>query len=79
MGENASSTTMSGSPTEYGKKIALSLTEKLAPVYGKVASVGSAVKSKVPGTKRVIDKGVSAKDYFAKKLRHGMKTGLFLR
>ena len=41
--------------------------------YGKFAGVGSAVKSKVPGTGNGIekesDKGVSVKDYFAEKLR----------
>ncbi|RVW27680.1 Low-temperature-induced 65 kDa protein [Vitis vinifera] len=35
------------SVTEYGKKIANTLTETLSPVYGKVAEAGSAVKSKV--------------------------------
>ncbi|XP_027357273.1 low-temperature-induced 65 kDa protein-like [Abrus precatorius] len=64
------------SPTEYGKRVALSLTEKLAPVYGKVAGVGSSVKSKVPGSERDStgvgmeqDKGVSVKDYLVEKLR----------
>ncbi|XP_059589723.1 low-temperature-induced 65 kDa protein isoform X4 [Vitis vinifera] len=38
------------SVTEYGKKIANTLTETLSPVYGKVAEAGSAVKSKVQGT-----------------------------
>ncbi|MED6219401.1 hypothetical protein PIB30_035516 [Stylosanthes scabra] len=68
-GDHASS----ASPTEYGKRVAMSLTEKLAPVYGKVAGVGSAVKSKVPGTSTgsESDKGVSVKDYFAEKLRPG--------
>ncbi|RYR06705.1 hypothetical protein HN51_071641 [Arachis hypogaea] len=68
-GENAAAT----STTEYGKRIAQSLTDKLAPVYGKVAGVGSAVKSKVPGTSTGSenDRGVSVKDYFAEKLRPG--------
>ncbi|RYR56236.1 hypothetical protein Ahy_A05g021992 isoform B [Arachis hypogaea] len=65
--ENAAST----STAEYGKRIAHSLTDKLAPVYGKVAGVGSAVKSKVPGTSTGSenDKGWSVKDYFAERLR----------
>ncbi|XP_061369533.1 low-temperature-induced 65 kDa protein-like isoform X2 [Gastrolobium bilobum] len=74
---------MSGSTAEYGKNIAHSMAEKLAPVYGKVAGVGSAVKSKVSGTitggvrtetKNGVeeeDKGVSVKDYLAEKLRPG--------
>ncbi|TKY51292.1 Low-temperature-induced 65 kDa protein [Spatholobus suberectus] len=76
---------MSGSTAQYGKNIAHSLTQKLAPVYEKVAGVGSAVKSKVTGTstggvgtetKDVVkeqdqDKGVSVKDYLAEKLRPG--------
>ena len=68
-GENAAAT----STTEYGKRIAQSLTDKLVPVYGKVAGVGSAVKSKVPGTSTgsESDRGVSVKDYFAEKLRPG--------
>ncbi|XP_015934198.1 low-temperature-induced 65 kDa protein-like [Arachis duranensis] len=67
-GENAAAAT---STTEYGKRIAQSLTDKLAPVYGKVAGVGSAVKSKVPGTSTGSenDKGWSVKDYFAERLR----------
>lgn len=74
---------MSGSTAEYGKNIAHSLTQKLAPVYDKVAGVGSAVKSKVSGTSsrgvgtetenevKEQDKGVSVKDYLAEKLRPG--------
>lgn len=34
---------------EYGKKIAATVTEKLTPVYEKVAEAGSNVMSKVPG------------------------------
>ncbi|KAK7315033.1 hypothetical protein VNO77_33565 [Canavalia gladiata] len=68
------------SPTEYGKRVAQSLTEKLGPVYGKVAGVGSAVKSKVAGTGTETegnsmgmeqDKGVSMKEYLVDKLRPG--------
>ncbi|KAK8467497.1 hypothetical protein PHAVU_007G069800 [Phaseolus vulgaris] len=74
---------MAGSTAEYGKNIAHSLTQKLAPVYDKVAGVGSAVKSKVSGTStggvgterknevKEEDKGVSVKDYLAEKLRPG--------
>lgn len=72
--ENASSN-MSGSITEQGKNIAYSVTEKLAPVYGKVAEVGSAVKSKVYGTETKNEvqedheKGFTVKDNFVEKLR----------
>ncbi|CAJ1977066.1 unnamed protein product [Sphenostylis stenocarpa] len=74
---------MFGSTALYGKNIAHSLTEKLAPVYEKVAGVGSAVKSKVSGTStggvetetknevKEQDTGVSVKDYLAEKLRPG--------
>ncbi|XP_040866333.1 low-temperature-induced 65 kDa protein [Glycine max] len=63
-------------PTEYGKSVAQSLTEKLAPVSGKVAGAGSGVKSKVSGTQTSSmgveqDKGVSVKDYLVDKLRPG--------
>ena len=63
-------------PTEYGKSVAQSLTEKLAPVSGKDAGVGSGVKSKVSGTQTSSmgveqDKGVSVKDYLVDKLRPG--------
>ncbi|KAL2324527.1 hypothetical protein Fmac_023585 [Flemingia macrophylla] len=61
------------------KNIGHSLTQKLGPVYEKVAGVGSAMKSKVTGgvgseTKDVVKeeaKGVSVKDYLAEKLRPG--------
>lgn len=69
--EDAKASTVSGSATEYGKKISVSLTDKLAPVYGTVAGVGSAVKSKVSGTTNGADRGVSMKDYLAEKLRPG--------
>ncbi|KHN42539.1 Low-temperature-induced 65 kDa protein [Glycine soja] len=63
-------------PTEYGKSVAQSLREKLAPVSGKDAGVGSGVKSKVSGTQTSSvgveqDKGVSVKDYLVDKLRPG--------
>ncbi|XP_019453880.1 PREDICTED: low-temperature-induced 78 kDa protein-like isoform X2 [Lupinus angustifolius] len=71
--DNADNST-TNTASEYGKNIALSLTEKLAPVYGKVAGVGSAVKSKLPGTEKESvgveqDRGVSVKDYLVDKLR----------
>ncbi|XP_057735261.1 low-temperature-induced 65 kDa protein-like [Arachis stenosperma] len=72
------------SSNKSGKNIATSVTEKLAPVYGKVAGVGSAVKSKVSGTRsddsvgvetENVDKGedkrVNVKDYLAEKLKPG--------
>jgi len=60
--------------SENGNNVGYSLTEKLAPVYGKVAEVGSAVKSKVYGTNdrtetKNGDKGVTVKDYLAEKLK----------
>ncbi|GAU15430.1 hypothetical protein TSUD_44670 [Trifolium subterraneum] len=60
--------------SENGKNIGYSLTEKLTPVYGKVAEVGNAVKSKVYGTNdgsetKNGDKGVTVKDYLAEKLK----------
>ncbi|KAF7813202.1 putative purine permease 4 [Senna tora] len=70
---DANASSMSGtSPTEYSKKIAASLTEKLAPVYERVAGVGNAVKSRVSGTTSGgDDNGVSVKDYLVEKLRPG--------
>ncbi|WJX66543.1 hypothetical protein P8452_51093 [Trifolium repens] len=62
---NSSSSTLS--PAEYGKKIAVSLTEKLAPVYQKVSGVGTERGS--GGIEQ--DKGVSMKDYISEKLRPG--------
>ncbi|KAL1296405.1 hypothetical protein HN51_057103 [Arachis hypogaea] len=72
------------SSNKSGKNIATSVTEKLAPVYGKVAGVGSAVKSKVSGTRsedsvgvetenveKGEDKRVNVKDYLAEKLKPG--------
>ncbi|XP_043704956.1 low-temperature-induced 65 kDa protein-like [Telopea speciosissima] len=64
---------------ERGRLVAATVTEKLAPVYEKVAEAGSAVVSKVQGTgtgkeregERVggAGKGVSVKKYVAEKLR----------
>ncbi|KAI9073021.1 hypothetical protein K1719_045000 [Acacia pycnantha] len=60
------------STAEYGMKITESLTEKLSPVYSKVAGVGSTVKSRLStSSTNETDKGVSVKDYFAEKLRPG--------
>ncbi|XP_045810387.1 low-temperature-induced 65 kDa protein-like [Trifolium pratense] len=63
--KNVSSSSVS--PAEYGKKIAVSLTEKLAPVYGKFAGVGT--ERETGGVEQ--DKGVSMKEYIAEKLRPG--------
>ncbi|KAK7391382.1 hypothetical protein VNO78_19798 [Psophocarpus tetragonolobus] len=67
---------MSSSTAQYGKNIAHTLSEKLAPAYDKVAGVGSAVKSKVTGISTdgvgtEAKNGVSVKDYLAEKLRPG--------
>lgn len=67
---------------EYGRRIATSVTEKLTPVYEKVAETGSTVMSKVHGTRTGSDKevehkatdqdkGVSVKDYVTEKLKPG--------
>ncbi|KAI4347542.1 hypothetical protein L6164_008348 [Bauhinia variegata] len=85
--ESGDAATKPESTLEYGKKIASTVTEKLTPVYGAVAGVGSAVMSKMPGTGTGTetrtdsgseeneipkqDKGVSVKDYLAEKLRPG--------
>ncbi|XP_050221274.1 low-temperature-induced 65 kDa protein isoform X2 [Mercurialis annua] len=74
--------TQSPSTVEYGKKIAATVTEKLTPVYQKVAETGNTMVSKVPGIRgnagnegeisaKGQDKGVSVKDYFAEKLKPG--------
>ena len=65
------------SVTEYGKKIANTVTETLSPVYGKVAGAGSAVMSKAQGTgsepegDRAPAKVVPVKVYLAEKLKPG--------
>lgn len=73
------------SAVEYGKKVAATVTEKLAPVYEKVVGLGSTVMSKVYGNTNTStntsieadsmikgkDKGVSVKDYFVEKLSPG--------
>ncbi|CAI9117783.1 OLC1v1019268C1 [Oldenlandia corymbosa var. corymbosa] len=66
-----------GSPTGYVQKAAATVSEKLAPVYGKVAGAGSAVVSKVKGTgasgqgQEGTDKGVSVTEFLAEKLKPG--------
>lgn len=80
--QEAHDTAKTESPVDHGKKIAATATEKLTPVYDKVAEVGSTIISKVHGTGTSTgneaegrvegqDKGVSMKDYFAEKLRPG--------
>ncbi|XP_002510792.2 low-temperature-induced 65 kDa protein isoform X1 [Ricinus communis] len=82
VGEEQRKTNLASSPVEYGKKVAATVTEKLSPVYEKVAETSNIVMSKVPGIGGSIgsegannvkgqDKGVSVKDYFAEKLRPG--------
>ncbi|KDO60004.1 hypothetical protein CISIN_1g007806mg [Citrus sinensis] len=76
-----SKSSMPASTVDYGKKIGVTVTEKLSPVYEKVAGAGSTLMSKIPGTTNTgsekehgvgaQDKGVSVKDYFAEKLRPG--------
>ncbi|XAR53586.1 hypothetical protein NMG60_11022199 [Bertholletia excelsa] len=65
-----------GSVSEYGHKVTATMTEKLAPVYDKVAGVGSSVISKVhgggtgeEGAEEGQDKGVSVREYLAQKLK----------
>lgn len=85
--EESENVAKSASPVEYGKKIATTVTEKLTPVYEKVAEAGSTVMSKVHDTVgtgtgtssnsttengvKEKDKGVSVKEYFLEKLRPG--------
>ncbi|XWS37832.1 hypothetical protein CRYUN_Cryun19dG0079200 [Craigia yunnanensis] len=72
------------SAIDYGKKMAITVTEKLTPVYEKVAEAGSTVMSKLhgPGSGAATevgtedqeqDKGVSMKGYIAEKLKPGEK------
>lgn len=61
------------SASDYGKKIATTVREKLSPVYQKVAGAGSDVMSKQqgsdePGAKGE-DRGVSMREYVAEKLK----------
>ncbi|KAK6925810.1 hypothetical protein RJ641_007529 [Dillenia turbinata] len=62
------------SVTDYSRKVASTAMEKLTPLYGKVAGEGSAAVSKVYGKENELknqDRGVSVKEYLAKKLRPG--------
>ncbi|XVE58545.1 hypothetical protein DITRI_Ditri04bG0177800 [Diplodiscus trichospermus] len=72
--------TKQSSAVDYGKKIASTVTEKLTPVYEKVAGAGSTIMSKLhgPGTGTASavgtevpeqDKGDSMKGYSAEKLK----------
>lgn len=69
-GETNTNDARSSLPVEYGKKIASSVTDTLAPVYGKVAGAGTTVFSKIQGTSTatpspssgVDDKGVTVKE-----------------
>ncbi|KAF3432992.1 hypothetical protein FNV43_RR24094 [Rhamnella rubrinervis] len=83
-GSGDGSTAKPSSTVEYGKKIAATVTDKLTPVYEKVAGAGSTGMSKMSGTgatgagseaeKSEVkgqDKGVSVKDFLAEKLRPG--------
>ncbi|KAG9133771.1 hypothetical protein Leryth_018370 [Lithospermum erythrorhizon] len=71
------------SPTEYAHKAAGAVTKTLAPIYSKVAGVGNALVSKVPGisteevgvtessTEANKTRGPTMKEYLAEKLKPG--------
>ncbi|KAK9291845.1 hypothetical protein L1049_019795 [Liquidambar formosana] len=80
-GDNAAKSSQGG---EQRRTIAATVTEKLSPVYDKVAEAGSTVMSKMhrtgtgtgkgTGTEGGVkgpDKGVSVKEFFVEKLRPG--------
>ncbi|KAJ4953283.1 hypothetical protein NE237_030115 [Protea cynaroides] len=82
IGEKTQAVPKSATMGECGRKVATTVTEKLAPAYEKVAEAGSAVVSKMQrtgtgkGTERSegegvggADKGVSVKEYVVEKLR----------
>lgn len=81
--ENKNAAKSGASPAEYGRKVAATVTDKLAPVYEKVADTGSSVVSKVKGSTQtgqegsetsggqVPDKGVSVKEYLVEKFKPG--------
>ncbi|KAG4998244.1 hypothetical protein AAZX31_10G223200 [Glycine max] len=74
--EQGDASNMPDSTAQHGKNIAHSLSEKLAPVYDKVAEVGGAVKSKVTrtstgGVGTETKNEVSVKDYLSEKLKPG--------
>ncbi|KAL9240451.1 hypothetical protein vseg_014669 [Gypsophila vaccaria] len=70
-----------GSIGDYRKKVVSTVQEKIAPVYDKVAGLGSSVSSKVQGSDSApehdvgsttpTDKGVSVKEYLVDKLKPG--------
>lgn len=72
---------VTGTASDYAHRIAATVTDTLAPVYGKVAGVGSGASSKVSGPEAETtqerggsagqDKGVSVKEYWAEKLKPG--------
>ncbi|KAF8413152.1 hypothetical protein HHK36_001127 [Tetracentron sinense] len=76
-GGNSDGNGEQGAPVgEYGRKIADTVTEKLAPVYEKVAGTGSAVVSKMHGEGpeseggvKGADKGISVKEYLTEKFK----------
>ncbi|CAH8279358.1 unnamed protein product [Arabidopsis lyrata] len=68
------------SATGYGQKVAVTVAEKLTPVYEKVKETGSTVMTKLPlsgggsgvkETQQGEEKGVSTRDYLSEKLRPG--------
>ncbi|XP_010521328.1 PREDICTED: low-temperature-induced 65 kDa protein-like isoform X2 [Tarenaya hassleriana] len=64
------------SAMEYGKKMASTVTEKLTPIYEKVKETGTRVMTKTPlsgdgDARKGQDKGVSAREYLAEKLKPG--------
>lgn len=73
--------TKTNSSTALAQKYASTVTEKLAPVYEKVAGAGSTVMAKVTGHENrgganaehevKTDKGVSMKEYLAEKFKPG--------
>ncbi|KAK1399538.1 hypothetical protein POM88_009401 [Heracleum sosnowskyi] len=80
-GEGNKSGSVMGTASDYAHKIAATVTDTLAPVYGKVVGVGSGASSKVSGlgaettqeTGRSAgqDRGVSVKEYWVEKLKPG--------
>lgn len=79
--ENKNTEKSGASPAEYAHRVAGTVTEKLAPVYEKVADTGSSVMSRVKGSTgtgqegseasggEVPDKGVSVKEYLVEKFK----------
>ncbi|XP_074319675.1 uncharacterized protein LOC141656623 [Silene latifolia] len=78
--EASSRESNAGSIGDYGKKVVSTVQEKIAPVYEKVAGLGSTVASKVRGSSGTEgemestlepDNGVSVKEYLVEKLKPG--------